>query len=254
MKRRLIALALILGLIAGVFISLERERRASLEGTKDRDALIALYEEELQVQEDLLAEQERVYRERQAFREAYLNAGQEEAQVLQDLRDEIQEARLMAGFTTLEGPGLEIRLADASGIDYATASSDQLIHDSHLRFIVDWLKVQDVLGIAINGERLTTSSKIVCNGPTVQVNRVMHGMPYVIQAVCDPEYPASLLVVALESLKPIVDMREAGILVEVHEVPDLTLPAFEDQQMINEAVGIMTPQEKPQEPDTQEGD
>ena len=82
----------------------------------------------------------------------------------------------------------------------------------------------------------------------------MHGMPYVIQAVCDPEYPASLLVVALESLKPIVDMREAGILVEVHEVPDLTLPAFEDQQMINEAVGIMTPQEKPQEPDTQEGD
>lgn len=239
-RKTLIAYFLVIGVILGLFYSVERDRRLSSVEDGDREELIRLYEQQLQIQSELLAEQELVNTERQKHRDDYLEGDPGERVRAAHLRSELNAARAIAGLTPLVGSGLEIRMADASGIDYATATSDQIIHDSQLRFIVDWLKIQEVYGIAINGERVTSQSKIICNGPTVQVNRVMHGMPYIIEAVTSPDLPAHLLKPSLENLEPIKKMMEAGIVIEVREVETIFLPAFEDQQMINEAISILT--------------
>ncbi len=253
MKRKaIVAYFLVIGVVLGLFYSLEKERRLSSAEDEDRGELIRLYEEQLQIQTELLAEQELVHAERQKQRDEYLEGGPGEMIRVANLRSELNMARSMAGFAPLVGSGLEIRMTDAAGIDYATATSDQIIHDSQLRFIVDWLKIQEVYGIAINGERVTGQSKIICNGPTVQVNRVMHGMPYIIEAVTSPDLPAHMLRPYLENLEPVKRMKEMGIVIEVREVETITLPAFEDQQMINEAISILSVQphtdnEKPAE-------
>lgn len=239
-RRSVIAYMLILGIVLGLFFSLEQERRLSSAEDENRDELIRLYEEQLDIQRGLLAEQELVHAERQKQRDEYLEGGPDEMMRVANLRSELNMARSMAGFAPLVGSGLEIRMTDAPGIDYATATSEQIIHDSQLRFIVDWLKIQEVYGIAINGERVTGQSKIICNGPTVQVNRVMHGMPYVIEAVTSPDLPAHLLKPYLENLDPIKKMREMGIVIEIKEIEAIHLPAFEDQQMINEAISILS--------------
>ena len=238
-RRTIVAYFMVIGVILGLFYSLENDRLTSAED-EDRDELIRLYEEQLEIQSQLLAEQESVHAERQKQRDEYLDGGPDEMIRVANLRSELNEARTLAGFTPLMGSGLEIRMSDATGIDYATATSEQIIHDSQLRFIVDWLKIQEVYGIAINGERVTNQSKIICNGPTVQVNRVMHGMPYIIEAVTSPDLPAHMLKPALDNLEPVKHMRSSGIVIEIREVETIILPAFEDQQMINEAISILT--------------
>jgi len=110
----------------------------------------------------------------------------------QRLLQQLQEARMLAGMTELEGPGVEVVLNDRKRdtiiMDNPHFLSAYIVHDSDLLAVVNELRAAGAEAIAINGERILATSRISCGGPTINVGRYERfAPPFVIHAIGDPE-------------------------------------------------------------------
>lgn len=87
---------------------------------------------------------------------------------------------LAAGAIPVVGPGVFVRLADASG-----ATHNQ-VQDRDLQAVVNALWAAGAEAIAINGERLTAQSAIRAAGDAILVDLQPVDPPYVVSAIGDP--------------------------------------------------------------------
>jgi|GEM_PF-6956059 len=99
-----------------------------------------------------------------------------------------QDAKAMAGLTSIEGPGVVISLHDSPKSTNAAPSvqTEYVVHDGDIRDIVNELWSAGAKAISVNGERIVANSSIRCIGRDIMVNFVRVSHPYVIQAVGDP--------------------------------------------------------------------
>jgi len=97
-----------------------------------------------------------------------------------------------AGLTPQSGPGLSITLSDAPDDlirDYEDAggnANDLLVHQQDIQAVVNALWRGGARAIAIEGQRIITTTGIKCYGSTVQLHGVLHPAPYTITAVGEP--------------------------------------------------------------------
>jgi uncharacterized protein YlxW (UPF0749 family) len=94
---------------------------------------------------------------------------------------------MAAGVIPLKGPGLRVVLDD-SNVPTIPAGDDPafyLIHEYHLRDIVNALWQAGAEAISINGERMVGASSIYCVGSTIMVNSTRLSPPYEISAIGD---------------------------------------------------------------------
>ena len=105
---------------------------------------------------------------------------------LQALEAEADRQRMLAGLTPMQGPGVQVTLDDsAKPIEPGANANSYLIHAYDLRDIVNVLWMAGSEAIAINGERLVSTSSIYCVGSTVMVNNTRLSPPYLIRAIGD---------------------------------------------------------------------
>ncbi len=100
------------------------------------------------------------------------------------------ETQFGAGLTDAVGPGVQIVLTDSVKPPYSNADGAKLsilIHDSDINAVVNELKACGAEAIAVNGQRIVTSTSIRCVGPVVHVNGVPSAPPYSIQAIGDQD-------------------------------------------------------------------
>jgi len=106
------------------------------------------------------------------------------AAALTELNDRLEEARIAAGLIALTGSGIVLKLEDSTqpvppgGDEY-----DYLATAADLRTVVGLLWQSGAEAIAVNGERLTTSSAIIDIGGSVLVNTAYLAGPYQIAAI-----------------------------------------------------------------------
>lgn len=98
----------------------------------------------------------------------------------------MDELKMKAGLTALEGSGVIVRMDDSN----STFSRDEnpnlyVIHDEDILRIVNELRAAGAEAISINGQRLIATSEIRCAGPTLSVNNVRSAPPYEIIAIGD---------------------------------------------------------------------
>jgi uncharacterized protein YlxW (UPF0749 family) len=107
--------------------------------------------------------------------------------LVQGLKDDLGRARMLAGLVPVKGPGVEVELNDSPR---TPGPNDDpyffLIHDLDIQAFVNELWAAGAEGVAVNDQRLATSSSVRCVGPTVLVNTVRLAPPYVIRAIGDP--------------------------------------------------------------------
>jgi uncharacterized protein YlxW (UPF0749 family) len=106
------------------------------------------------------------------------------------LNDEVKEMRRFAGLTEVIGPGVQIMLNDSA--KHSAQPGDMLslynlIHDVDIAQVVNELKASGAEAIAVNGQRIISTSTFRCVGPVIQINGVPASAPYVIQAIGDKE-------------------------------------------------------------------
>lgn len=181
-------------LLSGMLLSMQLRVQANLnEGPKAQrnESLIGIIqtlEEETAALEDQLVELRSQLDEDQKR-----SIGNQDKLLV--LQEELEMAKAAAGLSDLVGPGVIITLED--NVRGAEAAKNQepgkyrdenfIIHDRNLLYIVNDLKVGGAEAIAINGQRLVTTSDIRCAGTMILVNTTRLAPPYIITAIGDPD-------------------------------------------------------------------
>lgn len=101
-----------------------------------------------------------------------------------------KNARVLAGLTPVEGPGLVVVLSDSpkrSKQGSQAQPGDYIVHDRDIQNAVNELWAAGAEAISVNGQRLVTGSFVRCVGPAILVNRMQIVPPFVIRAIGKPE-------------------------------------------------------------------
>lgn len=140
------------------------------------------------------------------------------------LLKELQDTRMLAGITKVEGPGIIVVLEDSQKKALPTDDPNlYIVHYQDILSLVNELFASGAETVSINGQRMMATSEIRCTGPTILVNGTRLATPYEIAAVGDP----STLANALEMRGGIVEaLRTVGIQVHIIKQNHLVIPAY----------------------------
>src|SRR5205085_11921215 len=88
------------------------------------------------------------------------------------------------GLVAVAGPGVKVTLDDSSMKQSPTGNlNDLVIHSQDVQAAVNGLWRAGAEAIGINGQRLVSTSAVLCVGNTLLLNGTVHSPPYVISAV-----------------------------------------------------------------------
>lgn len=111
------------------------------------------------------------------------NAVADSSKATKVLNDGLQQAKLLAGLTDVEGPGVTITLRDGEGGD--ALPMDRIIHDGDVLRVANELWASGAEAIEVNGHRVVGSTSFRCVGTVIQVDSVPIASPIVIRAIGD---------------------------------------------------------------------
>lgn len=110
-----------------------------------------------------------------------------ETQSYYNLAEDAEKYRMFLGQVKVKGKGVKITLADGAYNPKDPNVNNYLVHEMHVFKVVNELYISGASAIAINGQRLTSRSYIVCNGPVITVDGNQFPAPFVITAIGEPE-------------------------------------------------------------------
>ena len=114
-----------------------------------------------------------------------INTG--DANIIDILEEDVKDNRNRAGYSALEGPGIEIVMYDNIGESIGLDFNDYIIHDVDIMNVINDLRVAGAEAISINDQRIVAWSEIKCGGPIIRVNGKSIGTPFMIKAIGDPQ-------------------------------------------------------------------
>ncbi|MFB5194085.1 DUF881 domain-containing protein [Neobacillus sp. KR4-4] len=114
-----------------------------------------------------------------------------EAEVYENLAEDAEKFRMFLGKVKVKGKGVKITLTDGAYDPKEDNINNYLVHEHHVFKVVNELYISGAAAVAINGQRLTSHSYIICNGPVITVDGIEHPAPFIISAIGDPEVLSS---------------------------------------------------------------
>ena len=140
------------------------------------------------------------------------------------MEEELSSLRGMANISYAQGPGVRIILRDSEVASQAGESENYfLIHDFDILNLVNELKGAGAEAIAINGERVTANTNIICGGPTIIVDGKRHTPPFVIEAIGEPRK----LEASMNKKDSYLDLlRFAGLSIHMETPDEITIAAY----------------------------
>jgi uncharacterized protein YlxW (UPF0749 family) len=99
-------------------------------------------------------------------------------------REQLQQAGLLAGLNAVRGAGLRVVLDDSDRRTSPTGNvNDLVIHSQDIQAVVNALWRAGAEAIAVNAQRLVSTSAVLCVGNTLLLNGTVHSPPYQIDAI-----------------------------------------------------------------------
>jgi len=96
----------------------------------------------------------------------------------------LRDVQAWAGTLAVAGPGLEIRLSDSRRVAKTESDRESLsVHDVDLQLVVNALWAAGGEAVAVNGQRLVSTSPIRAAGETITVNFRPLVPPYKVEAI-----------------------------------------------------------------------
>ena len=137
---------------------------------------------------------------------------------------EIEIIKMGAGMTALQGAGITVTIDDSKRPTKPGENPNlYLIHDDDILKVINELWAAGAEAIAINDQRLITTSEIRCAGPTLSVNNTRYSPPYNINAIGDPK----TLETALKMRGGVIETLQFwGIQITVKKHDSVKIPAY----------------------------
>lgn len=152
--------------------------------------------------------------------------------VSDELGASYRDAGMEAGFSALTGPGVEVKLSDASRASMLAAGENWninwfLVHDRDVLAVVNLLKSAGAEAVAVNGVRMTPSAAIHCGGPAIYVRDIPLTPPFLITAIGDPEKLGSAILGSGNEppAEIYLELMAGGIVFEVSKSQGVHVPA-----------------------------
>jgi uncharacterized protein YlxW (UPF0749 family) len=164
------------------------------------------------------------------------------AAVIKDLNARLDQARIAAGLIPLSGTGIVLKLEDSSQpVPPDGNESDYLAGAADLRTVVALLWQSGAEAIAINGERISTSTAIIDIGGSVLVNAAYIAGPYQIAAIGPKDLFAQLS--KAQGWEEFVRTRRGsfGIGISWAEPDAVDVPAFAGSVTLRESRSVPSP-------------
>ena len=135
----------------------------------------------------------------------------------------LRDAGLAAGLTPLRGPAVKVTLDD-SDLDQppdGASVNDLVVHSQDVQAVVNALWRAGAEAMSINGQRLVSTSAVLCVGNTLLLNGTVHSPPYVVTAIGAnrDRFDADRLVRRLKSTSSTFGVRFAVERASAAEVP-----------------------------------
>ncbi len=220
---------LLVGLVMGIILAVQfRVTREISKQSPPLERAIVLSQEVEQARQDRERLKLKVYDLRDRLDQAV--AGPE----LVMLKEELNRVRELAGVTEVKGPGVEVILNDSPIVlQPGQDPSNFVLHDEDILSVLNELKAAGARAIAINNQRVITTTEVRCVGPTVLINKNQRlSPPFVISALGDPDTLAN----SLKMKTGVVEYLQMwGIQVDVKKVDELTIPAYSGTLTFNYA-------------------
>jgi uncharacterized protein YlxW (UPF0749 family) len=161
---------------------------------------------------------------------------------LRSLNDQLEEARIAAGLIPLTGSGIVLKLEDSTDpVPPNGNEADYLVGAADLRTIVDELWLAGAEAVAVNDERVTTSTAIIDIGGSVLVNAAYQAGPYQVKAIGPTDLFAKLS--ASPGFEELVRTRRGsfGIGISWAEPSSVDIAAFAGSVTLRESRAVASP-------------
>jgi len=153
------------------------------------------------------------------------NAVAQNSSASKSLNESLQEYKLYAALTPVEGPGVAVTLKDVkSKGPEEIASIGEIIHDTDVLRVVNELKNAGAEAISVNNRRVGPLTNFRCVGTTILVDEYKIASPVVVRAIGDSD----TLFGAINLPGGILDeiRRTDPKMVEVDPVQKMRLPGY----------------------------
>lgn len=150
-----------------------------------RNELIEQEEKNRELQKELNDKQEKV-------RNIEENLSKE-ARVFSNLAEDAEKYRMFLGKVKVSGKGVRVTLADGEYDPDEENINNYLVHEHHVFKVINELYISGAAAIAVNGQRISHNSYILCTGPVITVDGYQHPAPFEITAIGDPNVLSSAL-------------------------------------------------------------
>ncbi len=219
------AVSLVLGFMM-TLAWLPRSEIGSRVGAQDPDLFGRIesgkIEEKLRKEYNRMSEEVGKLRDEKTRLENAIGTQTRESQVL---NESLQETKLFAGLTEVEGPGISIVLRDSEKAIPGVPQGDLTIHDVDVLRVVNELWAAGAEAIAVGNHRVVGKTSVRCVGPVIHVDSVPISSPIRIRAIGDTE----TLLGAMNLRGGVLDeIRSSGdvAMVQIEKVERHRLPAY----------------------------
>lgn len=184
---------------------------------------------------DEVVEQKKRIADLQTNLNKYQEAATAESGNAKLLGADLRKANVLAGLVAVTGPGVVVTLRDSKSVPprpddmspeaYTEFARPYIIHDADIQGVINELRAAGAEAIAVNDQRVVTTTAVRCVGPVVLVNNVQtNGSPVKVQAIGDPDTLVSSLTMAngVQDQYKITDPS----MFSMDKAKSLTLPAF----------------------------
>jgi uncharacterized protein YlxW (UPF0749 family) len=151
------------------------------------------YERDMQLRNDIIAQEEKnqeLQKELYEKQKHLLEIEHElsnETQTYYNLTEETEKYRMFLGKVKIKGSGVQVTLSDAEYNPNDHYANQYIVHEHHVFKVINELHISGASVIAVNGQRLSQDSYILCNGPIIEIDGRKHPAPFVITAFGDAD-------------------------------------------------------------------
>jgi len=186
-------------LVLGFMLAFSYHLTQKENQTENRDISGKQYEKTLALRNQLIAQEEtnrKLQKELNQKQDKVLKNEKDlakEAQVFLNIAEDTEKYRMFLGKVKVKGKGVKITLSDGAYDPKEDNVNNYLVHEHHVFKVVNELYISGAAAVAINGQRLTSHSYIICNGPVITVDGVPYPAPFIITAIGEPDVLSSAL-------------------------------------------------------------
>lgn len=136
------------------------------------------------------------------------------------LKEELDKARLLAGLTDVEGPGINLVIDDGN---YGAENNYAVITHEMLLTVINELNAAGAEAISINKQRVISETEIRQAGIWINVNTVKFAPPFTIKAIGEPKQLEAALLLR-GGIKD--QFTESGVTVDIEKSEKIKIEKF----------------------------